>query len=1123
MSLSHSPRVVSDGIVMDLKASSLSTSVSKNLFTFPEDFTNAVWGRSQCSVVSNTGMAPDGTMTADKIIGTSGATSRKGVYQYVTIYAGNRYTFSVYIKAAGYTTAALWFDNYYANPGAYWGAGALLDLTTGVSNNTSHATMTSVGNGWYRCQVTVVQSVTGVHGFSITMGEPNGNGTPTGNGVDGILLWGAQLEKNGEVLPNPSLELNLFNSITPATGSATVTFTRSTVGTYNNSAGQISSAAINTPRYEYDYVNAIYKGLLIESASTNSYSGSSGVPNVFGFSDGTTSFTTWPTTAPDGTATVRLFSLGTTSSVVHYHLNNTSWTDGNINVLSAYFKANTGTIYPTLNMDQTTSGGVWAKFDLSGNGASVGANGGAGGGTYYGSGIERLANGWYRCWVAGTTVGPGTTGRFAISCSNSPAVGTGSNGYHNYVGAVGDSFYVWGIQIEKDVGFKKPTSYIYSGSRGVDSAVMTGSNFSSWFNQSAGTLLVEYYKTKETNYSYYAHPVNISNGSTSNQYYLYGVQTVSYSAFGITAGGVDQQDSYYTLPSAIGQNRYALSYTTNQASTAYNSVAVNTDYTVTLPTVNQLRIGGDSTNAANLNDCIYRIVYWPYTVTPANIPYVASGYNWSTMTSVTGILPTTYYPVSSNLISTTWTDSSTSQRKLALTQVQVLVVAGGGSGASTGSGGGAGGLVYNSAFTVTPGTSYTVTVGAGGVAPIYPGTVQGSNGGNSQFGSITAVGGGGGRFHGDTNGGSAGGSGGGGAVITGGSVGPGGAGTAGQGYPGGNGYLDVGWVGAHGGGGGAGGPGANGGNTQGCGQGGPGLAYDISGTLTYYAGGGGGGEVNGAVVGKGGIGGGGSGFFDAAGTDGTPNTGGGGGGGGFGSGPPAPSYYTNGGTGGSGVVIVRYAQPVRASGGTITYVGNDVVHTFTSGTTNFVVESPAIQLKNSPAFNAITTSVTLDGVSQYVDCGNSNVLDVGNNITVIAWFKPQSISAYGPIVAKVTSDYLLGWEFANSAGTLRVSLRPGNTANLDLTAGTLALNTWFMGAFTFDGTTCRLYLNGSQTASGTPTGTITLNSTQNLWVGGRVQGNYFAGDIAQTTVYSRALTATEILQNFNASRGKYGI
>jgi hypothetical protein len=615
--------------------------------------------------------------------------------------------------------------------------------------------------------------------------------------------------------------------------------------------------------------------------------------------------------------------------------------------------------------------------------------------------------------------------------------------------------------------------------------------------------------------------MSISDGTINNQISFYNINggTAVTNTFYQT-GGTAQLD-YLQVNTNAGINKLAQSYKTNQVSFAANGSLVGVDYTNTTPSVNRLTIGNSYTGGNDLNDRVSRIVYWPKALSPTEVTAVTN--LWSSLTTTVGVAPTPYYPVSSNTFSTSWLDSSTSQRKLPLTQIQVLVVAGGGSGGSTGAGGGAGGLVYNSAFAVTPGTSYTATVGAGGVAPIFPSSVTGSSGGNSIFGSITAIGGGGGRYHGDASAGGSGGSGGGAAVITAGNPGAGGAGTAGQGYPGGNGYLDAGWVGAHGGGGGAGGPGAAGGNTQGCGQGGPGLAYDISGTLTYYAGGGGGGEVNGAVVGKGGIGGGGNGFFDSAGTPGTPNTGGGGGGGGFGSPPPFPSYYTDGGAGGSGVVIVRYAQPVRASGGTITLVGNDVVHTFTSGTGSFIVESPAIQLKNSPAFNAITTSVTLDGVSQYVDCGNSSVLDVSNTITVIAWFKPQSISVYGPVVTKLPIDFASGWELAASAGTLRVSLRPGPSANLDLTAGTLALNTWFMGAFTFDGTTGKLYLNGSQTASGTPTGPITLNSTQNLWIGGRVQGNYFAGDVAQVTVYSRALSAVEILQNFNASRGKYGI
>ena len=75
-----------------------------------------------------------------------------------------------------------------------------------------------------------------------------------------------------------------------------------------------------------------------------------------------------------------------------------------------------------------------------------------------------------------------------------------------------------------------------------------------------------------------------------------------------------------------------------------------------------------------------------------------------------------------------------------VTSIEVLVVAGGGQGGSShGGGGGGGGVIYNSAFPVTPGTAYTVTVGAGGyLAQSSPS----QNGSNSAFGSLTAIGGG---------------------------------------------------------------------------------------------------------------------------------------------------------------------------------------------------------------------------------------------------------------------------------------------------------------------------------------------------------------------------------------------
>jgi hypothetical protein len=80
-----------------------------------------------------------------------------------------------------------------------------------------------------------------------------------------------------------------------------------------------------------------------------------------------------------------------------------------------------------------------------------------------------------------------------------------------------------------------------------------------------------------------------------------------------------------------------------------------------------------------------------------------------------------------------------------VTAVDYLVVAGGGSGAYGGSGGngggGAGGFLTGTALSVTAGTTYTVTVGAGGAA-VVSGPANGNNGSNSVFSSLTAIGGG---------------------------------------------------------------------------------------------------------------------------------------------------------------------------------------------------------------------------------------------------------------------------------------------------------------------------------------------------------------------------------------------
>ena len=335
-----------------------------------------------------------------------------------------------------------------------------------------------------------------------------------------------------------------------------------------------------------------------------------------------------------------------------------------------------------------------------------------------------------------------------------------------------------------------------------------------------------------------------------------------------------------------------------------------------------------------------------------------------------------------------------------ITDMQILLVAGGGGGGmDMGGGGGGGGVIYRSVAVDPSSIPYTVTVGAGGSgAPAggtngQPGshqfTIPAKKGGNTTFGSLTAIGGGfGGSSYIGYTPGAAGGNGGSGGGASGYDT-PngtgGGTGTSGQGFSGGN----AGGSYYSGGGGGAGGAGISGPSLP---NGGPGIQYSAISPF-YWAGGGGGAgySING---GNGGIGGGGGGAVGvttgglglnngAAGGGGSPgshanrpggdagaNTGGGGGGG--------AHFYANnkGGDGGSGIVLIKYAGSPRAIGGTITQADGFTTHTFsTVGTSNFIVNgggSNGICLGNTKTL----ANTTPNGVWS---SSNSNIASIDAN------------------------------------------------------------------------------------------------------------------------------------------------
>ena len=261
--------------------------------------------------------------------------------------------------------------------------------------------------------------------------------------------------------------------------------------------------------------------------------------------------------------------------------------------------------------------------------------------------------------------------------------------------------------------------------------------------------------------------------------------------------------------------------------------------------------------------------------------------------------------------------------------MEVLVVAGGGGGGACnvsdggGSGGGGGGVLFDSSIKVLSGKNYPISVGTGGNRATAD-SAHGSNGVNSLFDSMIAIGGGGGGSTRDATSVPSGGSGGGAGSDS--SPNTGGSGTPGQGFAGGD--NSTGNTGA--GGGGAGAPGTSVSAAADVPHGGAGKTFTISGTSTTYGGGGGGGKYSNGTgnPGTGGAGGGGNGGKGANGSAGTANLGGGGGGGGMISG----NSSKEGGDGGEGTVIIAYKGPQRAEGGTVSTTARPgyTTHTFTA-------------------------------------------------------------------------------------------------------------------------------------------------------------------------------------------------
>lgn len=168
-----------------------------NLFTYSDDFSNAIWGKSANSTLtSNTVVAPDGATTGDTFTRTATSSFECMMRRTTTQTVSTTFTLSIYAKL-GTVGNQLYFRNI-AVDGSTSTALVKFNLSTGVVDLTlgsiyaGKAFMTNAGNGWYRCVITGTTPSTIANNL-IDIGCTS-SGTLGGTAGDFLYIWGAQLE-----------------------------------------------------------------------------------------------------------------------------------------------------------------------------------------------------------------------------------------------------------------------------------------------------------------------------------------------------------------------------------------------------------------------------------------------------------------------------------------------------------------------------------------------------------------------------------------------------------------------------------------------------------------------------------------------------------------------------------------------------------------------------------------------------------------------------------------------------------------------------------------------------------------------------------------------------------------
>lgn len=189
-----------------------------------------------------------------------------------------------------------------------------------------------------------------------------------------------------------------------------------------------------------------------------------------------------------------------------------------------------------------------------------------------------------------------------------------------------------------------------------------------------------------------------------------------------------------------------------------------------------------------------------------------------------------------------------------------------------------------------------------------------------------------------------------------------------------------------------------------------------------------------------------------------------------------------------------------------------------------------VTLNGAPTYN--TSYFTFDGTTEYFDTNQSLASE---EFSVGAWFRTSAAGIKMIISKETTAGWPWNYRIWMNGGQIvgDIAQNAGSSRSIGSVLTNYNNGNWYYTMYTRTSSTQYLYVNGLEVA--TAVGTFAsgvISNNQEVWFGksaftaggANPQGSYqYTGDLGECFVYNRVLSASEVLQNFNATKANYGL